>query len=172
MLWNKHKLLVKEFNMDMEVQDAMMKDKASRDKLASAVAPKGKFGASAMNKLVASMNRLIPMFGLEGSMPDFQATVTEFPAELVNLLSAIRQATMDFGEEDYMFDLASIKKDTDILLLAAQLGELAKDREFKRFLAEPMPMNEDMQGQPAMGQAAPAGPTEDELMKLLMNRGV
>ena len=161
--------------MDMEVQDAMMKDKASRDKLASAIAPKGKFGVSAMNRLVASMNMMLPLLDLQGSMPDFQATVTEFPAELVGILSAVRQATTDFGEQDYMFDLASIKKDTDILLLAAQLGELAKDREFARFMKEepePMPMNEDMQGQPAEGQAAPAAPVEDELTKVLMDRGV
>jgi len=158
--------------MDMEVQDAMMKDKASRDKLASAVAPKGKFGVSAMNKLVSSLNMVIPMFGLEGSMPAFTDTVKIFPAELVGILSAVRQATTDFGEDDYMFDLASIKKDTDVLRLAAQMDLLSKDREFKRFLAEPMPMNEDMQGQPAEGQAAPAEPTEDELMKILMSRGV
>ena len=106
------------------------------------VGPKGKFSEKAMNGLIDSTNRILPLFGMNDKFPKVSGDSTEFPPEFVRLLAMIGKAVDDAIEGDILTEDAKIagsspKTDGDLLLLSGRLNMAAKSKPFSKFLSKP-----------------------------------
>ena len=107
---------------EMMVTDAMMES-----------APKGQFSAEALNRLVAEVNKLLPKMQMP-LYPTFDADITAFPPEFVDVLMGIADVASQAGIES-PFDLTAVEDDRDLAMLAGQVGQLAEDEKLLDFIA-------------------------------------
>lgn len=111
------------------------------------MAPKGKFTPRGLSPLVKAANALLPLFGQTPDYPNLNETITQLPNDLVRVLSMFVAAVDDaIAAEaigpDMAIVLDGVTDDRALMLLAAKISTLAKDKEFKRFLKEPGPAPE------------------------------
>jgi len=111
------------------------------------MAPKGKFTPRGLAPLVKAANALLPLFGQTPDYPALNEPLTQLPNDLVRVLSMVVAAVDDaIAAEavgpDVAIVLDGVTDDRALMLLAAKMTALAKDREFKRFLNEPGPAPE------------------------------
>jgi len=104
--------------------------------------PKGKFSPKGLMPLVKAANALLPLFGQTPDYPALNEPMTELPVDMTRVLSMFIAAVDDAMEADALgpdmaLSLDGVVDDRGLMLLAAKIGALAKDKEFKRFLKEP-----------------------------------
>jgi len=110
------------------------------------MAPKGKFTPKGLGPLVKNTNIMLPLFGQTPDYPMIAEEVNQLPTDFFRILSMFKAAVDDaIAEEivgaDMAIDFNTLKDDTSLMLLAGKLNQLAKNKEFKKFLKEP-PKNE------------------------------
>lgn len=150
-------------------------DKQARDDQMATVSPKaiGTFSPNALNKLVASWNKLSKLFGISEPYPVFAEPLKVFPVDFTKLLVMASKAIEDAVEaevisSDLLIDLPNTKKDQDVILLAAKLGEVAKSPEFKSFLMEAPP--EPTEPVVEEAEPLPAPMDDDAMMNMFASR--
>jgi hypothetical protein len=109
------------------------------DEVFSQAAPKGRFTKSVMNALASAYRDAQKAMGFpeQEMYPDFDADVTEFPAEFVRGLAMLASAAEDYGKPG-LIELDGIAADEDVARLAATIQSLMADKEFIAFLGSPM----------------------------------
>ena len=90
---------------------------------------------SALSNAVASAAKLM---GVDVMAETYLKPVTELDPDLVRFLAMITKAADDFGQP-LPVRLEDIKGDAELTALTAGLIKLARDRDFKAFLAEEAP---------------------------------
>lgn len=103
----------------------------------AAAAPIGNFSKGALNSLVDSLNKVMPLFGVE----DTYATFTEdiegaLPTEFVRYLMMTTAAATDANLARLAIDLEGIDTDEDLMKAAGQLEVLAETDAFRTFMAQ------------------------------------
>ncbi len=155
--------------IEMERKDAEQADEEAFE----AAAPRGKFTERGLKPLVAATNRLLRLFGQDPSYPEVSAT-SVLPADFTRVLSmfeaAIDEAVkLEVLDGEMEIDLSSLRDDTGLLALAGKLGKVTADKEFKKFLKEPMPEGEaeEVEEEP---EAAPVERSEQEEDDIMLAR--
>ena len=97
------------------------------------MAPQGKFTAGALNRMIKELNVVLEMFG--ETYPEFAEDITVFPQEFVTALSMVKSAADDSGV-GLELEFTDITDDRDLAIIAGRLRELAKSKEFMKFLEE------------------------------------
>ena len=123
----------------MEKEDAVGE---MEDEMYAGAAPKGTFSPKAMNALVDAINRVVPLFGMEDKLPKVKSTLTEFPPEVMRILSMFQAAGSDAVEadmlpEEALLDFTGVVDDSTVMMLAGKLNMMEKHKPFKKFLARP-----------------------------------
>lgn len=90
---------------------------------------------TALNQAVAAAAKLL---GLDIMVENYLKPVAELDPDLVRFLAMLSKAAEDYGQP-MPVKLEEIKGDAELTALTAALQGLAKDRDFKLFLAEPAP---------------------------------
>ena len=106
------------------------------------LAPVGDFSKSSVDRLVKTVNKMVPLFGGDPVVsPD--GDLQQFPEDLTRYLAMILTATeaavqADIIDPELLVSLDDLQDDRGITMLTARLEMLLKDREFKKFLQTPM----------------------------------
>jgi len=113
---------------------------------------------------------LLPLFDQSGDYPNVEDTEV-LPTDFVRILAMFQAAVEDAISEDVLreemrIDLDGVIDDTGLMTIAGKLDMLSKDREFKKFLKEPME-EEAMEEEEEMEEEAM---TDDEMDSLMMER--
>ena len=145
-------------------EDLGMAEEADAE-MFEAMAPRGNFTSRGLDPLVRSTNKLLPLFDQTGDYPSVEDTEV-LPTDFVRILAMFQAAVEDAISEDVVreemrIDLDGVIDDTGLMTIAGKLDMLSKDREFKKFLKEPMEEEEEMEEE-AM--------TDDEMDSLMMER--
>ena len=141
-----------EVEMDGEGEDSPVKGMAepameADEDMFMEMSPKGKFSPKGLMPLVKATNMLLPMFGQTGNYPMLKEAMTQLPTDFVRVLfmfvAAVDDAiTNDVVDAEMKLDVPGITDDRGLMLLAAKLDALAKNRDFKKFLKEPGEMSQ------------------------------
>ena len=120
----------------------------AEDDMMEEMAPKGKFTPKGLAPLVKATNALLPLFGQTGDYPMITETVTVIPTDLFRVLSMFAAAVDDAIAGDMIdgemaMDFSGVRDDSSLMLLAGKLSKLAANRDFKKFLKEPMAPKEE-----------------------------
>jgi len=156
---------------ELEMEFDMLADK--EDEMYEMASPVGRWTDRGLNMLVKATNKILPLFGQTPDYPMFgKGDYKTLPADFIRVLSmiggAINEAvTAEALDADKAFDLPTMITDADAQAVAAKLDLVAKDKSFKRFLAEPK-----------MAPTVPVAQTEeprtelseDEISKLFASR--
>jgi len=113
------------------------------------MAPKGKFTPKGLNALVVTTNKMLPLFGQEPTYPQLKEALGQLPTDFVRILSMFAAAVDDAIASDVLtpdmsLDFSGVKDDTGLMMLAGKMNSILKSMEFKRFLKEPKPEEEEM----------------------------
>lgn len=122
----------------MAMEQAMIADQRE-DAMYGSI--EGDFSTTALNKVVDSLNRVNKLFRAP-MYPKFDKFEGKLPPEFIKNIEMVNQALSDAGIQDKMFDLMSLKDDSDLKMLAGKLDAAAGDRAFKSFLNKPLGMGE------------------------------
>ena len=120
---------------------------------------RGLFSQTAANALVSAANAALTAGGFDGNYPEFDADLTELPAEFLRLLMMLSDAAAQVAP-DIVIDLSTIEDDRDLAMLASQLQQLASSAEFQQLMGGPGETEVVAEAVPA----APAAPPEEALM--------
>jgi hypothetical protein len=150
-------------------EDLGMAEEADAE-MFEAMAPRGNFTSRGLDPLVRSTNKLLPLFDQTGDYPSVEDTEV-LPTDFVRILAMFQAAVEDAISEDVLreemrIDLDGVIDDTGLMTIAGKLDMLSKDREFKKFLKEPME-EEAMEEEGEMEEEAM---TDDEMDSLMMER--
>lgn len=150
-------------------EDLGMAEEADAE-MFEAMAPRGNFTSRGLDPLVRSTNKLLPLFDQTGDYPSVEDTEV-LPTDFVRILAMFQAAVEDAISEDVLreemrIDLDGVIDDTGLMTIAGKLDMLSKDREFKKFLKEPME-EEAMEEEEEMEEEAM---TDDEMDSLMMER--
>ena len=150
-------------------EDLGMAEEADAE-MFEAMAPRGNFTSRGLDPLVRSTNKLLPLFDQTGDYPSVEDTEV-LPTDFVRILAMFQAAVEDAISEDVLreemrIDLDGVIDDTGPMTIAGKLDMLSKDREFKKFLKEPME-EEAMEEEEEMEEEAM---TDDEMDSLMMER--
>lgn len=150
-------------------EDLGMAEEADAE-MFEAMAPRGNFTSRGLDPLVRSTNKLLPLFDQTGDYPSVEDTEV-LPTDFVRILAMFQAAVEDAISEDVLreemrIDLDGVIDDTGLMTIAGKLDMLSKDREFKKFLKEPME-EEVMEEEEEMEEEAM---TDDEMDSLMMER--
>ena len=112
------------------------------EKMFEAMAPRGDFTSRGLDPLVRATNKLLPLFDQSGDYPSVEDTDV-LPTDFVRILAMFQQAVEEAIDQDILrgemaISLDDVRDDTALMTIAGKLDMLAKDRDFKRFLAEPI----------------------------------
>lgn len=142
----------KKVEVEVEMDDSPVKGMAdgameADEAMYEEMAPKGKFSPKGLMPLVKATNMLLPMFGQSGDYPMLKEAMTELPTDFVRVLSMFVAAVDDAIASDVVdaemkLDMSGLVDDRGLMLLAAKLDALAKNRDFKKFLKEPGEMSQ------------------------------
>lgn len=137
------------------------------DEVFSQAAPKGRFTKSVMNALASAYRDAQKAMGFpeQEMYPDFDADVTEFPAEFVRGLAMLSSAAEDYGKPG-LIELDGITADEDVARLAATIQSLMADQEFIAFLGSPMDDTDDYTDEEEMEES----PEGDEMEEMFSSR--
>ena len=142
-----------------------------------AMSPEGSFTMNSMNALVKATNKLLPVFGQDPDYPTFSEDVSKFPAEFKRILAMFSAASKDAAdndaiETDLVISLDDITDDRSLKLASGRIDALARSKDFKRFLKEPMPQAEEEEEEMAGAETAMAGEEMDDaaMDELFMGR--
>jgi len=140
---NEEMMMESESPLAPMIEQAEMADEDMYDTMA----PEGSFSKKALNALVKSTNKLLPAFDQTPDYPTFSEDLTKLPTDFTRVLAMFSSAAADAVmaeaiDPEMSFQLEDISDDRSLLLLAGKLDNLAKSREFKRFLKEPAPERE------------------------------
>ena len=140
----------------MELNEAEMAD----DQVFESMAPRGDFTSRGLAPLVRATNALLPLFGQTPDYPEVEDTdvlPTDFTRILAMFSGAIDEAIeADVIDDEMGFDLSTVRDDSGLMGVAGKLEMVAKSKDFKRFLEEPVDMDEEpqmdmeMAGEPRM----------------------
>lgn len=113
------------------------------EEMYSTLAPVGKFSSRALNILVQATNKLLPLFGQDPNYPVISTDLKVLPTDFVRILSMFVSASTDASSDeritpDLVVSLDGIKDDSGLIALASKINLLAKSKDFKNFLKEPM----------------------------------
>jgi hypothetical protein len=125
--------------MDPELGDKAQMMIAEDNKSTAIVSPKAKtiFTIGPLNKLVIEWNKVAPLFGIKDKYPTFTTDAPVFPTEFTKLLLMVTKATSDAieaGIDVASPDISTVVDDRGILILAANLASISKNRDFKDWL--------------------------------------
>ena len=120
-------------DIQADIDDVAAEKEMMATDAAMQAAPKGQFGAEALNRLVDEVNKLLPKIGMP-LYPTFEADVTAFPPEFVDVLLGIAGIASEAGIES-AFDLSVIEDDRDLAMLAGQIAELVQDEKLLDYIA-------------------------------------
>ena len=165
--------------MQAEVLGAAEDLDAENERSMELASPTGSFSMDALNDLVDSLNKVLPMFGESEVYPSFAESIDgELPTEFVSALMMVGKAAQDSGLERLSPDLEIIQDDSGLDKVARQIDTLADNQTFKTFLKgapqappteEPMPA-EPMPAAPMPTTEPQIGPAGGELDNLLAAR--
>ena len=128
------------------------------DNLAEA-APTGQFSAAALNRLVEEVNKVLPKMGMP-LYPVFDADITVFPPEFVDVIIGIAGAAEEAGVEAAI-DLDVIESDRDLAMLAGAISALAEEEAFLEYIAGNMaPEEEIVEEETVVEEPLPGGGEE------------
>jgi len=160
-----------EIEVEMEGPASGMGDAATEadDETYATIAPKGKFTPKGLGPLVKATNTLLPLFGQSPDYPSITENITELPTDFVRVLSMFVAAVDDAIEADMLdesmaLSFDGITDDRALMLMAAKLGQIAKSMEFKRFLKEPKPEEEETYDEERTPMPEMADEAADSLM--------
>lgn len=137
------------------------------------MAPKGRFTSKSMNALVQATNKLLPLFDQEPNYPTFDpGTYEAWPEDLTRIFAMFAAASRDAATEDVIspelaISLEGIVNDNDVQMLAGRVSELAKAREFKRWLNTDM---EEEEIEPVREEEAQEGMSDEDIEALFVQR--
>lgn len=130
----------------MELNEAEMAD----GQVFEEMAPRGNFTSRGLAPLVKATNALLPLFGQTPDYPEVEDTnvlPTDFTRILAMFSGAIDEAVeADVIDDEMGFDLSTVRDDSGLMAVAGKLEMIAKSREFKRFLEEPVDMDDEPEG--------------------------
>lgn len=107
-----------------------------QDDSMSLISPAGDFGQEALNDAVASLNRVLPLFGIDYDYPEFDMDLEgSLPIEFVKSLMMVSQAATDAGLEHLAPDLGKIHDDDGLIQVGAQMDALLVKPVFKAYLS-------------------------------------
>ena len=111
-------------------------------KVYEAMAPRGTFTSRGLDPLVRATNGLLPLFDQTPDYPKVEDTDV-LPTDFVRVLVMFKEAIDEAIEQDVLrpemaISLDDVRDDTALMALAGKIDMVAKDREFKRFLSEPI----------------------------------
>jgi hypothetical protein len=134
------------------------------DEVFTQAAPRGNFSKVVMNRLVSAYRKAQELMGFpEDQMyPEFEADVTEFPAEFVRGLAMMAAAAEDYGQPG-LIELADISEDADVARLAATIESLVSDPDFADFLQSPLEGEE-------VGEEAEVAEGEEDMEEMFASR--
>ena len=140
----------------MNLNEAEMAD----DQVFESMAPRGDFTSRGLAPLVRATNALLPLFGQTPDYPEVEDTdvlPTDFTRILAMFSGAIDEAIQaDVIDDEMGFDLSTVRDDSGLMAVAGKIEMVAKSKDFKRFLEEPVDMEEEpqmdmeMAGEPRM----------------------
>lgn len=115
-------------------------------------APEKPYNPKVVTALAQATANVAKLLGLDVKAESYSGPVAELDPDLARFLAMLEKAAADYGQP-FPTTLDSIKGDGDLTAITAHLIGLAKDRDFKAFLAEPAPgesvgseMGEEMGG--------------------------
>jgi hypothetical protein len=131
---------------DPMAMDLGMAEEADAE-MYEAMAPTGDFTSRGLDPLVRATNRMLPLFDQSGDYPEVEDT-NRLPVDFTRILSMFKAAVDDAIDQDVVreemrIDLDGVKDDTALMTIAGKLDMLSKDKDFKKFLAEPIDEEED-----------------------------
>ena len=141
------------------------------EEMFEAMAPRGDFTSRGLDPLVRATNKLLPLFDQSGDYPSVEDTEV-LPTDFVRILAMFQAAVEDAIDGDVLreemrIDLDGVIDDTGLMTIAGKLDMLSKDREFKKFLKEPM--EEEVAGEEEMDMEEEPM-SDDEMDSLMMER--
>jgi hypothetical protein len=142
-----------------------------------AMSPEGDFKMNSMNALVKATNKLLPAFGQAPDYPTFSEDVGKFPTEFTRILAMFSAASKDAAdaeviEPDLVVSLDDITDDRSVLLVSGKIDAMSRNKDFKKFLKEPMPQQEEEEEMESGAEMAMAGEEMDDaaMDELFMGR--
>jgi len=110
------------------------------DEMYGQIMPPGTYSKRSMKTLIDSLSKVNVLFDAPPiSLPATEIQDDVLPAELVKNIKMIVDAATEYGMEADAFDLSTVVDDTGLDMLSGVFSQLAKDKMFKKFLAEPKP---------------------------------
>ena len=141
-----------EVALEGELQSAMGKVQGEEDAMFADAAPRGDFSVKSLNNLVGAVNKVLPMFEAE-QYPKFSEDITVLPQEFVRVLGMIGQAAGDAIAGDVVdaeltISMDEIVDDTSLTTVASKIDALSRNKDFKKFLSEPAPVEDEVMSTP------------------------
>jgi len=154
-----------------DLNEAEMTDEMNYE----AMSPEGSFTMNSMNALVKATNKLLPAFGQAPDYPTFDADVSKFPTEFTRILAMFSAATNDAAEmevidPEMVISLDAITDDRSLKMLAGRVDALSRNKDFKKFLKEPMPMKEEEEVSGAETAMEGEEMTDEQMDAMFMER--
>lgn len=140
------------------------------EQMFEAMAPRGDFTSRGLDPLVRSTNKLLPLFDQTGDYPmveDTEVLPTDFTRILAMFQAAVEDAIeSDVLREEMRIDLDGVINDTALMTLSGKLDMLSSDRDFKKFLQEPMEEDEVVGEEPMDEEPM----SDDQMDEMFMER--
>jgi hypothetical protein len=128
--------------MGAEVEELEESDQTMFEEMA----PRGDFTSRGLDPLVRATNKLLPLFDQTGDYPMVEDT-KQLPPDFTRILAMFAGAVGDAIDQDVLnpemaIQIDNVRDDSALMTIAGKLDMLSKDREFKRFLKEPVEEDE------------------------------
>lgn len=121
-----------------EVLDEAMALDMVEQQAAAEFAPEGEYSKAAINKLIKSLNKVMPLFGSE--LVDEVEEDIDGPMlpQILSALMMVNAALEGANITEFSIDIEGLVDDRGLLMAAGALDTAAKNQGFKTFLANPM----------------------------------
>jgi hypothetical protein len=132
-----------EMKQEMEKFDQAVDQAGQEDEqMIMELAPVGQFSKSGVDRLVKSVNKLVPLFGGE-PVASPEGDLQQFPEDLTRILAMVLTATetavsADVIDPELVINIDNLVDDSGMTMLTGRLEMLAKDKDFKKFLQTPI----------------------------------
>jgi hypothetical protein len=145
--------------------------------LKEAMVPEGEFTAVRLNAVVDAMNDIVTLMPDVEEYPVFEDDIEVFPTEFMDYFNIINTALTDAAMDELVIEVETVQDDQDLARVAGELGSIAKNGEFKRFLKNQYkgaaaPVEEEVIEEFPMVEEGPIGPEApmEEMDTLFMER--
>lgn len=162
--------------LEQEVMGKAQQLEGIEQEAMDAVAPIVELSKAQVAKLIATVNRLIEVFGGEPIQIEATDISGPMPNEIFNALNMVKAAITDSGLVDYDFMFADFEDPRFVDVLVGKLDNLANDKAFITFLkGKPEQMEPAMEVAEAPMDEMEAEevtdePSDEDLDKLIMER--